>query len=682
MRVHRAVFRVSGLFFCATALFSAQQASADDFTNLSFEELLSTEVTSVAKRPQLADEAAAALFVITQDDIRKTGATTVPELLRLVPGMDVGQVDGTITAVSSRGFNWRFTNKLLVLVDGRAVYQPFISGVVWDMQMVPVENINRIEVIRGPGATLYGANAVNGVINIVTKHAADSLGGEASVRLGTTKESKQSFGRVFAQQGGRFGQSGAYRLYASAKKAPSLADQIGGAIDDGELGIQVGFRTDWEPDAKNAFTLQGDIQEFDYDLTTSNMASSIFSLVPSETSNERSEGFNILGRWSHSVSDTNKVTVQAYVDDLQRTELDADVSMRSYDFDLSHYFSWGKRFETVWGAGYRKSDDEIVSRGFLSYRRPKFSTDLYSAFLQQDVVFYQNRLKLSAGSKFEHNDYTGFETQPSIRAIWIDDKNWSLWGAASRAIRTPSRFETELQIDYGSEPADLGLGLPVALTLIGDDMAGAEDLIAVEAGFRKTWNNGNRLDISAYHNWYDELIDLALGDTEFIFAPTGPGGSVVPVSIDQDVFITNAKDGETRGVEVALRLHPREWWTLNVAGDYKISDFIDQPPALLPAFSSGLTPKYQISVRSDFEITPKLDTSVWVRHIDELTDSKTGAYTDLNVNTAYRVTPKLDVNFLAENLLNNGRLEFASELYPTPAGYVEPKASVTANVRF
>ncbi|MEM9899104.1 MAG: TonB-dependent receptor plug domain-containing protein, partial [Pseudomonadota bacterium] len=428
-------------FISSFVLLFSSAAYAQDLTDMSFEDLLASDITSVAKRPQKAEEAAAAVAVLSQDDIRKTGATTLPELLRFVPGVEVAEIDANNAAVGARGFNWRFSNKLLVLIDGRSVYQSVLSGVLWDEQLVPVEDIDRIEVIRGPGATLYGANAVNGVINVVTKHAADTLGGLVTTQAGVTTTTEQFTGRFFGRQGMRLGDRGAMRLYVTGRDTPSLIDLDEQPINDGGRGIQTGFRLDWEPNAQDAFTLQGDYRTVDFDVSL------LFTLpvgpdgVQTFETRDENEAVNLIGRWSRSFDTDSKLTVQAFYDSGSRTEFGADFNYETVDLDISHYFSWGDQFETLWGIGYRSIEDEVRGSDLFAFQEPRLRTDLFSGFVQQDVNLVGDRLRVSLGSKFEHNDFTGFEVQPSVRAIWLGS-DWSVWGAVSRAVRTPSRFET------------------------------------------------------------------------------------------------------------------------------------------------------------------------------------------------------------------------------------------------
>ena len=670
---------VVGSYYCPAAC-------ADDLTALSFEELLSAEVTSVAKRPQSADEAAAAVFVITQDDIRKTGAHTIPELLRLVPGLEVAEIDANNTAVSARGFNWRFSNKLLVLVDGRAVYQSLWSGVLWDQQLTPVEDIDRIEVVRGPGATLYGANAVNGVVNIVTKHAADTLGGLAVAEGGVTTVSEQGFGRFMARRGGRLGARGAFRLYVTGNDTPSLVDEDGEPFNDGGRAVQTGFRVDWEPNDRDAFTLQGDYQDLDFEVSLSSTGLPGLTLIEDQTSAQEGDGFNLLGRWTRTWPQGDTLTVQSYFNRTTRFEFDVMTEENTFDIDISHYFSWTEQFETIWGVGYRSVNDEAASQGFISFQEPSFNADLFSAFVQQDASFLKNRLRVSVGSKFEHNDFTGFEVQPSLRAIWVGKDDWSAWGAISRAVRTPSRFESSLDVDLGRLDADPANGapLPVELSLRGDPSLEAEDLLAFEIGVRKAWGRRVALDLTGYSHRYQDLFEVLPGDV-LLLAPVGPGGATVPVAVDQPLLITNAGKAQIHGLEAALQIYPADDWTVKLAGDVKTLNFNESIEANtdtnLNRLFQGDTPEYQFSVRTDYDVSSALTTTLWLRRVGALTQSETEAYTDIDLRVGYRLSPRAEITVSADNLLGKRR-EFPSELYPAPFGFVERRVSLSASIRF
>ncbi len=660
-------------------------ADAQDLMDLSLEDLLAIEVTSVAKKPQRVDEAAAAVAVITQEDIRKIGATTVPELLRYVPGVEVGEIDGTSSAVSARGFNYRYANKLLVLIDGRALYQSTQSGVLWDQVMFPVEDIDRIEIIRGPGATLYGANAVNGVINIVTKHAADTLGSLVAAQTGVTTTADQFFGRFAARQGIRLSDNGAMRLYVTGKDVPALVGSDEEPVNSGAQSIQAGFRVDLEPNDKDSFTLQGDIRQLDFDVTLefTTPVGPFGSLVFEDE--EIDEGYNILGRWTHSFSDDNQLSVQTYIDDSHRTEFGASFDYTSFDLDISQFIRWGERYETVWGFGYRTVDDKVVGEDVLTYTVEEFYAELYNGYVQQDIHFADKRLRFSLGSKFEHNDFTGFEIQPSARAIWVGEKDWSVWGAVSRAVRTPSRLETSINFDLGTVPPipELGLFLPLQSALVGSQTLDAEDLLAFEAGWRKSWDQKFELDIAAYYNDYRELVALIQLDPELITAPIGPGGAEVPVTIEQNLGVDNAREGEVYGIEASALWRVTDQWELRLVGDLKDTWFSEVPTAVgISQVFQGLSPNYQWNIRSDYQLTPELLTVTTLRGVGELEGSPTEGYTDLDFRLAYRPRPQMEFSLIGENLLEAGRREFNSIIYPAPYSEVERKVSATMTLRF
>ncbi len=692
--------------FCSS-MFAQAQAS-DEIFEMSFEDLMSMEVTSVSKKPQSANEAAAALFVITRDDIRKSGATTIPELFRLAPGLDVATIDSSVTAVSVRGFNSRFANKLLVLVDGRAVYQGVFSGVLWDQQMVPVEDIDRIEIIRGPGATLYGANAVNGVINIVTKKTGDTLGGIASVNAGVSSGARQSSTRLFVRQGFHLGDNGAARLYVTVQEDPSLVDAGGDPFNDGTRSLQTGFRADWEPNQRDTFTLQGDYQTLDFDIS---LTPGLTAGVPPQTTANEAEGYNFLGRWSRSWTEANMMTLQVYFDHVNRTDFSTAIPINvlqdppeslagqftidTFDIDFSHRFSWGERFETIWGVGYRSAKDEVIGGDLIDFDVTSFNADLYNLFVQQDSSFFDDRLRVSVGSKFEQNDFTGFEIQPGARAIWIDE-DWSLWAAVSRAVRTPSRFETSQDVTLGElDPDPLLAQFPflevIDLSQEGDPDLKAEDLLAVEFGFRKAWPGKISLDVAAYHNQYDDLIALVKGGFDVDTEDIGPGGTEVVVARDEKVNTANAISGVVYGLEASLQFQPADWWKIKLAGDVKkLDDVVNQLEVIQVVGQSfdfnrqglGESPEYQVSALSNFDPVPGVSASVWLRHVGGLAQSDVDSYADMDVRVGFQLSQKVRLTLRAENLADIRRQEFLSEAYPSPAGFTERKFSVSAVADF
>ena len=546
-------FGRSALIALALSINITASAATDDtpLADLSLEELITLEVTSVAKKPQKPEEAAAAITVITAEDLRRAGVTSLPEALRLAPGVEVAEIDGNITAVTIRGFNWRFSSKLLVLVDGRAIYSPSLTGLFWDQQLVPVENIQRIELVRGPGATMWGANAVNGVINIVTKHAADTQEGLASVEASTHEAS-----RVFGRYGFRLGDTGAVRAYGVQRTTPALADSNGSAYNDGSDAWQAGFRMDLEPTFQDSVTLQGDIQKLEFQTTIDTTL--VGEILYAGTQDDQAEGYNLLGRWVHSFSNDHTVTVQGYVDHILRNEFDSEFDVTVYDLDLNHHFKPFDNLDVVWGLNTRKVEDKI--EGNFQFEPAEYSYDWFSGFAQVELEAIPERLRFTLGAKVEDNSFTGMETQPSLRAIWLGQSNWALWGAVSKAVRTPSRFERHINslitafdpyTEFNQTP------LPINVYLVGSSDFDIEKMVAYEIGFRKTFENGAALDLTAYQQDYSELLTPRTSEPVVNFGyPFGPDGPALPVSVDQAVILVNGDGGSISGVEASLTLKP------------------------------------------------------------------------------------------------------------------------------
>lgn len=666
----------------AIASFDLLAHAEDDFTDFSLEELLTLEVTSVAKKPQDADQAATALSVITQEDIRRAGVSTLPEALRLVPGVEVAEIDGTLTAVSIRGFNWRFSNKLLVLVDGRAIYQPSLAGIFWDQQQVPVELIQRIEVIRGPGATMYGANAVNGVINIVTKHAADTLNGAA-----TFESSFDDRHRLFASYGVPVADLGAIRAYATYREVPSLVDENGGSYNSGSEFFQAGFRLDLDPTTRDALTLQGELFS-DQIETTSEFAFS-GSALDIGTESHEPQGYNILGRWVRTFSPDHAFTLQAYVDYSERQEFASSIEIASYDLDLSHRFRPLERADIVWGLNYRRIEDNIQAVSDISFDPEESTTEWVSGFVQTEISVIPDRFDVTLGTKLEDNSLTGFEVQPSARFIWLGDADWSVWGAVSRAVRTPSRIERDINFSLAEIAPFSALNpgpLPITVKYLGDPNVDVEELTAIELGFRKSWANGADLDVALYNQAYDNLIVQESLEPEFVLAPLGPDGSLVPVGLNTGIITSNTTSGgEINGIEVEFNTPLTSWWSLTAFADYREIDLPLQAGALTGLdglVSLGDSPSWQAYLRSDFSINEDVDLSVGLRRVSELEFGSAPAYTDLDIRGTWRVSDKLELSLIGENLLDDRRLEIDEFLYPAPTGFVERRVLVRAGLRF
>ena len=444
---------------------------------LSLEELMDIEVTSVSKRPERLSETASAIQVITQEDIRRSGATRLPEALRLASNLEVAQIDSRRWAISARGFNSPFSNKLLVLIDGRTVYTPLFAGVFWDVQDTLLEDIDRIEVISGPGATLWGANAVNGVINIITKDAKDTQG---TLLAGGGGTELRGFGGV--RYGGAVAPNFRYRIYGKYFDRDGTVLPDGrDASDDWHQG-QGGFRMDWDASESDVFTVQGD----GYDGRISQAGADAIDV----------SGANVIGRWSHTFYEGSELTLQLYYDRTHR-DIPGEVSedLDTYDVDFQHRFPLGERHDIVWGLGYRLIEDDVGNSPAVAFLPPQVSRQWFSGFVQDEIALVKDRVHLTLGTKIEHNDYTGFEFQPSGRLAWRLSEQQILWSAISRAVRTPSRIDRELFLRVDDPD----------LRIDGGPDFESEELLAYELGYRVQPFSRLGLSLAAYYNDYDDL---------------------------------------------------------------------------------------------------------------------------------------------------------------------------------
>ncbi len=586
---------------------------AQDLTALSLEDLLTSEVTSVAKRPQTVDTAPAAVFVITKEDIRRSGATTIPEVLRMAPGLEVASLAGDAMAVSVRGFNGRFANKLMVLVDGRAIYLSTISGVLWGQQLAPLEDIERIEVVRGPGASLWGANAVNGVINIVTRHAIDSLGTRASVTVDSEGQSVTSL-----QLGAPLGR-GAVRLYLTRRDLGHGGSQTQGA--------QGGFRYDQDVFQSAALTLQGDVQKGRWREANS------YEILPPDYGTF--SGGNLLARLAGEEGD-HGFALQGYWDHLRRSDL-LTISRDQVDLDFSHHQALGASHQLVWGGDVRVTWDDVISSPLLSVTPPSRTDHWYGAFVQDEIAAFDDRLRVTLGVKVEHNGYTGTEVQPTARA-WLRVPGGSVWTSYSRATRTPARFEA----DGGPTPPP-GVDLPP----LPKHALDAETVKAYELGWRTSLPGGAKLDLTAFSNHYSSLIGWRI-----LMEQGGP-----PTRPENVASATNT------GVEAALEAKPTPRWTLKAAASWQHLRGAQPDQSTVLLYDLTASPDYQLSLRSWLDLSANLELDAWVRRVGAPGSGPTPAYDDLDINLSWRASDHLQVQLVGQNLLKPRRVELNASLF-------------------
>ncbi|MCX7093725.1 MAG: TonB-dependent receptor, partial [Methylobacter sp.] len=459
---------ILGIVFTGLGMVTVQAAAEAEVVELSLEELMDVKVYSAAKKEQALADTAAAAFVITQEDIRRSGATSIPDALRMAPGVQVAQINAHDWAITIRGFNDRFSNKLLVLVDGRTVYSPLFSGTYWSAQDMVMEDIDRIEVIRGPGGTVWGANAVNGVINIRTKHSKNTQGGLVSAQGGNY----QNGGSV--RYGGELGQDGSYRVYAKGKQnSDYLNSQNQNAHDQWNAG-QGGFRADYALTGKDQLSFSGDIQEMAGDET--------INFRPNIDSSMSQRNANVTAKLSHKTEDGEWYLQSFYLTD-ERRSYSMNYLIDTFDMEFQHNLQAGKRNAVTWGLDYRLVADKLTDFNGVSFNPDSRETQLFSAFLQ-DQFSITDGLRLTLGSKIEHNDYSGFEYQPNARLLWKLNENHSTWTSISRAVRVPSRSFQDMNISLYRVRLPFPPFNTMEGAIVGDAGVKSEQVTAFEWGYR------------------------------------------------------------------------------------------------------------------------------------------------------------------------------------------------------
>ena len=646
------------------------------------EDLLVREATSVAKKRQKVQDSAAAVYVITQEDIRNSPAATVVDLLRTVPGVEVGSLGNAATAVSIRGFNGRNANSLLVMIDGRSIYVSTLSGVFWDQLMLPISDIERIEVVRGPGATLWGANAVNGVINIITKNSADTLGFNALVRASTRRQ------EVNLSKGTRLSDDLTLRLHGTYQRDELLVDENGDDLAGrARRGGEIGLRADWQISPDDAITLQADYSGASFENAINQLiVEPPVIAVQGITAEETSEQFNVLARWSHSESDTLRWRAQAYYTYLERTELGlATFQYETADIDLGVNWTASDTHDLSIGLGARLISDKGSSTLRTFSIVNGLSDDvILSGYIQDDITLIPDRLNLSVGAKLEYNDFTGFEFQPSARIFYRPDKAVGLWGSVSRAVRTPSRFERSsdftLQLLAPNSPAN-PTELPATGSFIGDPDLESEDLTALEAGLRYDFASGWNLDLAGYYNFYQGVVTPTLVDSPFVFAP----GIPFPIALD---FITQPQNRgrlETWGLEASLSGRVTPWWSTRASySNFNFAKGID--PQTGEGFSVLLSlrtsPEHQASWTNTFEVATHVQLSTQLRYVSELLDGQVPDYLSGDFRLRYDVGGGLELSLIGENLFQEEQLQFIQPDYPTPPAFVPRTVSAELRYRF
>ena len=644
-----------------------------DLSQVSIEDLMNIEVTSVSKKEQKMSQAAAAIFVITQEDILRSGATKIPDLLRMVPGMDVSQINANDWAVSARGFDQQFSNKLLVLIDGRAVYTPLLGGVNWDTQDVPLEDIDRIEVIRGPGATIWGANAVNGVINIVTKRAEGTKGGLVTAGGGT-----EGLARGTTQYGGAIKQNTNYRVFANYFNFGSLPAVGGGSGEDSWNLLHGGFRADSKISSNNSLTVEGDIYTGQEGATIVH----IFSVAPPVVGNLNVDtnlsGGNLLGRWNHTFSSRSDTTFQFYFDNYKRTGPSAHETRNTVDFDFNHHWAWGSRQDVVWGAGYRRTWDSTLGTIDQSFTPPDTDLQLFTFFVQDTFALQPDRLFLTAGTKIENSYFTSYGIEPSVRLAWTPSSWLTLWSAVSRAERTPARRDTQLIAPLAVFPDPAGSSTPVEVIIMADPRFQSEHVLAYEAGFRGQPSRRLSIDLSAYFNRYDHLESLERMAEVFEPSPA-PARFVIPLTFGNLMY------GTTEGGEISANLKLTDRWTLSPGYAFLEMHLHTQPSSqdtTSVAEFQGSSPQHQVQLRSHMDLSRGLSWDASAYFVSELPVQGVAAYTRIDTQLRWKLAERADISLVGQNLLQDRHLESNDSLTLVNSSLIKRSAYAKFTWRF
>jgi iron complex outermembrane receptor protein len=625
---------------------SFAQQPKPDLGEMSIEQLMQIKVVSAGKKEQALADTAAAVYVITQEEIRRSAVTSVPEALRLAPGVQVARISANAWAITIRGFNYRYPDKLLVLVDGRTVYSPIFSGVFWELHDLVLEDIDRIEVIRGPGGTMWGANAMNGVINIITKHTQDTAGGMVTAAGGS-----QAYASAAARYGAGSGRELAYRFYGKYSHLGNFPGlQVPGleAHDAWHLG-RVGFRADWERSADD-LTLSGDIfrgreQEsfplpllqapyftnFDYDFTPL--------------------GGNLLARWQHNFSTRSDVALQAFYDRADRATPILATSNRVYDLDFQHHLRLAESQDVVWGLGLRATQAATRGSYAVALDPSAFTVFTVNGFVQDEMMVLPSRLWLTLGSKFEHNEYTGFEVQPNFRLRWKPRPDHTLWAAVSRAITIPNDFQELGRRLEATFPAPEGM--VGGIVLLGSRELEEQDLLSYEFGYRAQAGRNTSFDVAGFYNIYHDFITAWPGQP--VVVPSAPPPQfVVPLPFRNDAAT------KTYGAEFAATRNLASFWkftagyTWLVVGPYPLDDPWEAP------FRAGDSPRNQFQLHSYLSLPRNFEFDTSLYYVSPLSAQFVPAYTRLDTRVGWRPSQSLELSLGLQNLLQPRHVEFIS----------------------
>jgi iron complex outermembrane receptor protein len=662
-----ALFSVLLPVLSASAQVEIAKVDQNPLKQLTLEQLGNIEVTTASKEPESVLNTPAAIYVITQEDIQRSGATTIPDVLRLVPGVEVAQADSHTWSVGIRGFGSNLTRNVLVLIDGRTVYTTLLAGTYWEVQNVMLEDVDRIEVIRGPGGTIWGPNAVNGVINIITKSTKETHGAMVSAGGG---DSEQGF--LHARYGGSSGKFD-YRIYELGfNRGPQYHPD--GINFDRWRAIQAGFRTDWAKNSRDTVTFQGDI----YDegagtgVTVANYTQPYSQVV---YGTERLSGGNILGRWQRVFGEGKDLQLQAFYDRTNRHQPNFADLRDTYDIDFLDRFRLPFRQQISWGLGARfsRGDNPVVVPGLTFLPSPR--TDrLLSAFLQDEITLVDKRLTLTLGTKFLETNFTGLQLQPTGRLLWTPSSKQSVWAAFTHAVRTPS--DAEENFTLLGFTGQIVNGLPFFARFNPNPNFRSEELNGYEAGYRFLVHSNLYFDIAGFYNHYSDLFSEDITGPPFVETSPPPTHILLPARFGNGLL------GTTKGIEFAPEWRPVSSWRLRAAYSYLQMDIQKSRGSLdigTAPFIAGSSPKHELSFQSGLDFAKVFSFDLTYRYVGALPalNQKVPAYSTADARFDWQISREIKLSAVGRNLLQPHHPEFGGV---DPGPLIEIKRSVYGQI--
>ena len=631
----------------------ADQPGDQSLKELSLEQLGQVEITTATKAPEEVWRTPAAVYVLTQDDIRRSGATSIPEVLRLVPGVEVAQVDSDHWAIGVRGFQSGFSKGLLVLIDGRSVYTPLFEGVYWEVQDVVLEDVERIEVIRGPGGTIWGPNAVDGVINIITKSAKDTHGQLASVGGGTVNEGMGTF-----RYGGGNGKGFDYRVYGTAFADGPEHHLDGDNFDTWQMG-QAGFRMDWSNEGSNRWTLQGDLYRGS-DGERKQVATYVPPALNTIDDSADVSGGNILARWQHKLDNGGDMQLQVYYDRTYRNGVQLGESRNTFDVDFVNHLRLARHQDFIWGVGARISPSNLIENAPTAVFLPLHETDsVYSGFIQDEIPIVKDKLSFTVGTKLEHNNFSGFQVQPSARLLWMQSPHRTFWASITRAVRDPGRLDDDLQLTGFVQNNPL-----IYLRIEGDPSFKSESTVSTEAGYRTLLSPKFYVDVDAFHNVYENLSSYG---NIFFTNETDQGVSFLLINVPY----ANGLHGSGNGVEIAPDWKPFSWWELKGSYSY-VSLNISGSDSGTAAGDMGASPNHEVKIESHFDIGKRFELDPTYRYVSALAAGPIPAYQTADLRFGWHFVNHFELSLVGQNLFQPFHAEYGGD--PGPLVYIRRSA--------